>query len=291
MSGRRLDQTASLTAQFNAWQRAAESMQRDGLLNDPQSRWFVTHPLLRAALASPTVAGWGLRLVDRWCAGLHALIVLRRRVSDDEVRSAARSGIGQVVMLGAGFDTSSQQLGSLPVTVFEVDAPTTQQAKQHLIAEHRGDESRLVWVPCDFERDDLTSRLLGAGFDTAAPSLVVWLGVTYYLTEAALESTLAQLTKLCAPGSRLVLDYGDPDIVGPDSRRREVRRGSRSVSRRGEPYRTGMTARQADELLARQGFQTTEQLRIPELLRRYDPTGARALAPGDWTTVVTARRG
>lgn len=51
-----------------------------------------------------------------------------------------------------------------------------------------------------------------------------------------------------------------------------------------------MTARQADELPARQGFQITEQLRIPELLRRYDPTGARALAPGDWTTVVTARR-
>lgn len=123
MPQRRLDQTASLTAQFNAWQRAAESLQRDGLLRDPQSGWFVTNPLLRAAMAYSSIARWALRLVDRWCAGLHALIVLRRRVSDDEVRSAANAGITQIVVLGAGFDTSSQHLGSLPVTVFEVDAP------------------------------------------------------------------------------------------------------------------------------------------------------------------------
>lgn len=136
----------------------------------------------------------------------------------------------------------------------------------------------------------MTSHLLDTGFDTAATALVVWLGVTYYLTESALESTLAQLARLCAPDSRLVMDYGDPDIVGTDSPRPEVRRASQSVIRRGEPYRTGMTAAQVDNLLARHGFQTVEHLRVPDLLRRYDPADARRLARGDWTAVVTARR-
>ncbi|MBA0048319.1 SAM-dependent methyltransferase [Mycobacteroides sp. LB1] len=287
MPQRRLDQSASLTAQFNAWQRAAESLQGDGLLNDPQSGWFVTNPLLRVAMLSPTAANWGLRLLDRWCRGLHAHIVLRRRVSDAELRSAADAGITQVVILGAGFDTTSQHLGSLPVTVFEVDAPSTQREKRRLLESH-GVHPR--WVPCDFEHDDLTIQLLDAGFDTTAPALVVWLGVTYYLTGAALESTLAQLAKLCAPESRLVMDYGDPDIVGHDSPRPEVRRVSKSVTRRGEPYRTGMTAAQADELLAHHGFRTVDHLRVPDLLDRYDRSDGRRLARGDWQAVATARR-
>ncbi|TDZ79873.1 putative S-adenosyl-L-methionine-dependent methyltransferase [Mycobacteroides salmoniphilum] len=287
MPSRRLDQTASLTAQFNAWQRAAESMQRGGLLDDPQSGWFVTHPLFRLGLTSPTAARWGLRLLDRWCGGLHAHIIMRRRVSDHELRVAAASGITQLVVLGAGFDTSSQHLGSLPVTVFEVDTPSTQRDKRRLL-EHQGVQPR--WAPCDFERDDLTASLRAAGFDSAAPALVVWLGVTYYLTTPALESTLTKLTNLCAPGSRLVMDYGDPDIVGHDSPRPMVRRVSKSVTRRGEPYRTGMTAAHADELLARHGFQTVTHQRVPGLLDRYDPMNKRRLARGDWNAVLTAQR-
>lgn len=290
MPQRRLDHTASLTAQFNAWQRAAESMQREGILNDAQSGWFVTNPLLRIGLVSHMAARWSLRLVDRWCAGLHAHIVLRRRVSDDEVRSAADAGITQIVVLGAGFDTTSQHLGPSPVTVFEVDAPATQRVKQALMDKHPADLSRLVWVPCDFEHDDVTSRLLDARFDTGTPALVVWLGVTYYLTDRELESTLAQLAKLCAPRSRLVMDYGDPDIVGHHSPRPEVRRVSRSVTRRGEPYRTGMAAAQVDELFARHGFRTVEHLRVPDLLGRYDTANVRGLARGDWQAVATAQR-
>ncbi len=287
MSLRRLDQTASLTAQFNAWQRAAESLQTGALLDDPQSGWFVTHPAFRLGLASPTVARWGLRLLDRWCPGLHAHIVLRRRVSDDELRAAAASGISQVVILGAGFDTSSQHLGSLPAAVFEVDAPSTQHDKRRLLKRH-GFQPR--WVPCDFERDDVTTSLCNAGFDSARSALVVWLGVTYYLTPPALESTLAQLKNLCAPDSRLIMDYGDPDIVGHRSPRPDVRRVSRYVSRKGEPYRTGMTAAQVDELLAQHGFQAITHQRVPTLVDHYDPANSRRLARGDWNAVVTAHR-
>lgn len=287
MPPRRLDQTASLTAQFNAWQRAAESMQRGGLLDDPQSGWFVTHPLFRLGLTTATAARWGLRLLDRWCGGLHAHVTMRRRVSDDELRAAAASGIGQVVILGAGFDTTSAHVGSLTVTVFEVDAPSTQQDKRRLLESHG---IHPQWVPCDFEHDDLITCLGTAGFDPAAPALVVWLGVTYYLTTPALESTLTKLTKLCAPGSRLVMDYGDPDIVGHDSPRPMVRRVSKSVTRRGEPYRTGITAAHVDELLARHGFHTVSHQRVPGLLDRYDPLNKRRLARGDWNAVLTAQR-
>jgi len=166
-------------------------------------------------------------------------------------------------------------------------ALSTQHDKRRLL-KHHGFQPR--WVPCDFERDDVTTSLRNAGFDSAKAALVVWLGVTYYLTTPRTESTLAQLKKLCTPDTRLIMDYGDPDIVGHDSLRPDVRRVSRYVSRKGEPHRTGMTVTQVDELLAQHGFRTITHQRAPTLLDRYDPTNSRRLARGDWNTVVTAYR-
>ncbi|WP_082974900.1 SAM-dependent methyltransferase [Mycobacterium sp. E3247] len=292
MNNRRLDDTPSFTAQVNAWQRAAESIQPLGrrLLNDPQARWFVSHPALSVTLAHPRIANFGIRLLDLYCGGLHAHIVLRRRVADELLDSSIEWGISQLVLLGAGFDTTSEHVASRDILVFEVDAPTTQRAKQEILKRRSRSLENAIWVPCDFEHDDLVRLLTAAGFDVNAPSLVVWLGVTFYLTAAALDATFDQLRRICAPASRLIVDYGDRDIVGHNSTRPTVRRVSRSVTRRGEPYRTGMTATEVDALLQRHEFETTTHLRVPELLRRYDPGNKRRLSRGDYQAICIASR-
>ncbi|MDQ1655693.1 MAG: hypothetical protein QOD41_776, partial [Cryptosporangiaceae bacterium] len=69
----------------------------------------------------------------------------------------------------------------------------------------------LTYVPADLEHehDGLTSRLTGAGFDPDRPAIVAWLGVTMYLTAAAVASTLAALGGL-APGTEVAADYMRP---------------------------------------------------------------------------------
>ncbi|EUA03183.1 methyltransferase, TIGR00027 family protein [Mycobacterium kansasii 824] len=236
-TGRRLDRKASLTAQINAAQRAAETLQPPArrLLDDPYSRHYARHPMLRAMLAHRWLAGVALGVFDRRWGGLHAHIVLRVRYADDLCMAAIAEGIDQLVLLGAGFDTTSLRLAGQPVTIFEVDAPTTQAAKRSTTERllPRQANSRTVWVPVDFEHGALRERLLASGFDPERRSVVVWVGVSMYLTARAIDATLADLATVCAPGSRLLVDYIDAGVATATTRWASARRVTRVVARRG----------------------------------------------------------
>lgn len=290
MAGRRLDRRASLTAQVNAAQRAAETLQPPGrrLLDDPYSRHFVCHPALRALLTHRLPAGAALRAIDRLWGGLHAHIVLRVRYTDDVCDAAIRDGIDQVVLLGAGFDTTGLRRAGSAVRIFEVDAPATQRDKRSLTERLPPSQrsNQTVWVPCDFEQDALQERLVSSGFDPARPSIVVWLGVSMYLTDAAIDETLGDLAELSAPGSRLVVDYIDADVTTARPRWKSAGRVNRFVARRGEPYRSGFTATGLDDLLVAHGFTPHEHVAVPALLQRYDPAGVRRLANDDWLRIA-----
>ncbi|OBF88076.1 methyltransferase [Mycobacterium sp. 852002-51163_SCH5372311] len=294
LADRRLDRTASFTAQFNAAQRAAETLRPPGrrLLDDPYSRHFVEHPALRAMLARPRSADAALRLVDWVWGGLHAHIALRVRYADDACEAAIRAGIDQLVLLGAGFDTTSLRRATAPVRVFEVDAPTTQAHKRPVVERllPTARASEIIWVPCDFEQDVLRERLLASGFDPESASLIVWLGVTPYLTGGAIDTTLGDIAQICVPGSRLVVDYICTGVVAGRTEWRSARRVARVVARRGEPYRSEFTAAGLNEILAAHGFQPDEHLDVSALLRRYDPANKSGLAADDWLAVAAAKR-
>lgn len=292
--GRRLDRKASLTAEVNAAQRAAETLRPPGrrLLDDPYSRHYVQHRALRAILTHRRSADTALRVFDRLWGGLHAHIALRVRYADDVCDAAIGDGIDQLVLLGAGFDTTSLRRATAAVTVFEVDAPATQADKRpvtdRLLPSNRNGQT--VWVSCDFEKDSLAERLLDSGFDPARRCLVVWLGVTMYLTDGAIDSTLAHLAALCEPGSRLVVDYIAAGVVTSHTPWKSAGRVTRLVARRGEPYRSDFTEAALDAVLIAHGFEPRQHLCVPALLRRYDPAHASRLANDNWLSVASALR-
>jgi methyltransferase (TIGR00027 family) len=216
--------------------------------------------------------------------GPRACAVARTRLIDDLV-SDARSWIGQLVILGAGFDSRAYRLPGLEeVTVFEVDHPATQQAKREVLGRVlagivAGDP--LVWhvrfVPVDFERDDLGRALRGAGYRDSAPSLFVWEGVTNYLTSAAVDQTLGAVYGLAAGGSLLVFTYVDRAVLaGDDSRFPEARRWIEGVRRRGELWTFGLDPAEVAEFLARRGFGLIGDVSAAEAGERYfRPLGRR----------------
>ncbi|MBO0880667.1 MAG: SAM-dependent methyltransferase [Mycobacterium sp.] len=262
------------------------------LLNDTYSRHFVRDPVLRACLIHPLMSRAFIAVANRLCVGLHTYIVLRARYIDDVLKSAVRAGIDQLVLLGAGFDTTSLRTATpVPVKIFEVDAPATQQNKRLIFDRLRANlNNDIVWVPCHFEHDTLRQRLLTNGFDPTRRSLVVLAGVTTYLTRSAIEATLTDLATICAPGSDLVLDYVDTDVITGRTRFAGARRAAGLAARRGEPFRTGFTPIDIDNLLDTHGFRRHEQVGLPELLQRYAPTHARRPIGGDWQTITTATR-
>jgi methyltransferase (TIGR00027 family) len=139
---------------------------------------------------------------------MRVAMTTRSRYCEDRLLEAARRGVAQYVILGAGLDSfayRSPLLGRL--CVFEVDHPATQAWKRQRLADAAisiPDQVRFVAV--DLAVDSLAQRLLDTGFDPSRPAFVSWLGVTQYLTEAAIGATLDVIAGFC-PGTQLVIEY------------------------------------------------------------------------------------
>jgi methyltransferase (TIGR00027 family) len=261
------------------------------LLDDPFSRHFAGRykPLLLTALTARA----GIALLDSHFGGLHAHVVLRARYTDDVRQRAVADGIDQLAIIGAGFDTTCLRTPpNSTLTIFEVDAPTTQSIKRWII-ERAGlpvGGGDIRWVAVDFEREELREQLSRSGFDPHRRCLIVWLGVSFYLTPPAFHRTLAALGELCAPGSLLIVDYGDPELVTGSHRLRSARRATRAVRGRGEPYATGLTDDELAAALGEHGFAVRDRARVPDLVKRYAAAQPSRYSTDDWLGIVTAER-
>jgi hypothetical protein len=149
-----------------------------------------------------------------------AMVNRRCEFFDRTLREAVQaSGSQQVVVLGAGWDTRAYGwLAEANVRIFEVDTPPTQRAKKAALERAGIDAAQVTFVETDFGQRSWLDALQEHGFDPALPSYVLWEGVTMYLDEDAVRSTLASLEKL-APGSRIAFDYLSYELVdgGPHS--------------------------------------------------------------------------
>jgi broad specificity phosphatase PhoE len=75
--------------------------------------------------------------------------------------------------------------------IYEIDYPATQRAKRTALASADITiPSNLSFVPIDFERDSLADALRTANFDFGRKTFCSWLGVTQYLSSAAIIGTL-----------------------------------------------------------------------------------------------------
>jgi methyltransferase (TIGR00027 family) len=292
---RRVEGRASFTAQTCAARRAAENMQppRRRMLDDPHSRHFVQSPFLRACLIHPVVARGFIGLLNyAWGPAGHVFTVLRVRYSDDILDAALAAGIDQIILLGAGFDTTALRNSHTRARIFEVDAPTTQRVKRAVIENrHLSDREDLTtWVACDFEQDNLRETLLESGLDPARASVVIWIGVTAYLTQSAIDQTLGDLAAICAPGSELVVDYITAATSETPAGLRRWARDRGSSARRGEPWRSYFSSADMGALLASNGFQCREHMTTAELLARYVPAHDPQQLRNDRLELASAQR-
>ena len=279
----------SATAEIVCALRAAETLRPPGgrLIDDPYARHFLATDTYRLLTASRVTAALSRRGFDRLYPGYLAIVLLRNRCYEAALRRALADGVEQVVLLGAGYDTTSLRLRLGGATLFEVDAPPTQQAKREVIRRHGLPDHGVRYVPCDFERDTLSERLREHGFDSRARSLVAWWGVSFFLSEAAVRQTMADVASLTAPGSLFMFDYLDSTVVDGTTAFRGARRARAAVARRGEAYRFGLARDEAGQLVTSSGFEVEQNLSITELAELFAPFPYRT---DDFFGVITGRR-
>lgn len=131
----------------------------------------------------------------------------------DQVLGEAATNIDQVVILGAGWDTRAyEELKNADVRIFEVDTPATQQVKIAALQKAGIESSHVTFVETDFNQVSWIDALRRHGFDPARRTFVLWEGVTMYLPEDAVRSTLAAVAEL-GPGSLIAFDYFARELV------------------------------------------------------------------------------
>jgi methyltransferase (TIGR00027 family) len=197
---------------------------------------------------------------------------VRSRFAEDALASAFGRGTRQLVVLGAGLDTSAYRTTLEGLRVFEVDHPATQAWKRQRLTEAAIPiPSSLTFAPVDFERETLSDGLAAAGFDSAIQTFFTWLGVVPYLTEQAVFSTRGYIASLPG-GAQVVFDYPNPPVEGIDDDHVSAHKALvERVAAIGEPIRSHFETEALRSRLTALGFRELEDLGPREIRERYFP--------------------
>src|SRR5262245_37921206 len=129
-------------------------------------------------------------LIDGHWMGSRGTVVVRTRYIDDVLADALRSGVEQLVILGAGFDSRAYRMRGIErIRVFEVDHPMTQAEKKKMVVRRLGTlPPHVTFVPIDFGTHTLDTVMPDAGFRTAARTFFICEGVTHYLSAPTVDA-------------------------------------------------------------------------------------------------------
>ena len=232
----------------------------------------------------------GTGLYDRMAPGAVSFVVGRERYIDDFLKTCLGEGLYQVVLLGAGYDTRPYRIPGMEKTrVFEIDQAATQEDKlKRLEKVIHPLPANVTFLPVDFNTQSLGERLKSAGYNENSKTLFIWQGVTYFLTTAGVESTLAFIANHSGPGSAVVFDYFYNEILR-DPHRNEVKAMQRTAHAFGEDYTFGIDHGQVEPFLSQRGFKDVTSVTMEDLKPVYftGPNARRVVPSG--IEIVSAR--
>ncbi len=283
---------SSRTAEITAAMRAAETLMPPArrLFVDPYARTFLTRPSYRFLCSSRPIGRTALRIFDRAYGGLNIQHHLRNRYYERRLGESHGAGVRQVVMVGAGFDSLALRHDLEGTTVFEVDAPPTQATKKgRLRKAGLTPATEVVYVPCNFETDEIGASLLEHGFDPDRPAFAIFLGVSYYLTAAAVGKTLTDLAQATSEESELIVDYMDASVIDGTTPFRGGLNAAKAVAARGEPYIFGVERGGLGELVAGTGWAVEDDLDVAEMIARLAPPSGVWCRADDFMGVAALR--
>jgi methyltransferase (TIGR00027 family) len=268
------NRSAGSTAEAAAALRAAGTLIGERELANPDSMAaaFIAPGLRTSSLVKlPGLRRLAPRIIERMVPGGLWFEIARTRGMDQVVEEEVAAGAGQVVILGAGFDSRAYRMTDRlrSAVVFEVDHPETSRRKRERVRAVVGQEPGWVrYVTLDFNRDDLGQALERQGHDRSSRSVVVWSGVAPYLEPAGVDATLAWMAGQ-APGSVIVFDYCWREMVEATESYAGAETLRRRVAAQGEPFRFGIPRGRTREFLAQRGLELVEDMDAEQGMRRF----------------------
>lgn len=167
-------------------------------------------PFQRFLIKSKIIRNLGVKRHNKFTPGGYAYVLARTVFFDQVFLEAIESGTKQIVFLGAGYDSRAYRFRSLctDCKIIELDVRTTQEEKKHCL--EKADiklPPNITFAAINFNQQSLSEVLLDAGFDPRESSLFLWEGVSMYLDESAVDSTLQFVSNCQQKNSQIAFDY------------------------------------------------------------------------------------
>ncbi|MBZ8180845.1 class I SAM-dependent methyltransferase [Oscillatoria salina] len=214
-------------------------------------------------------------------------ILVREKYGDEVIEASIKAGCKQLLLLGSGYDTRFFRLASIQnnsVKTFEIDLPETiNDKKKCLIAKLKIIPHGLSLISLDLNKDNLNS-LVDYGFESEIPTIYIWQGVSYYLTQESIDKVLDYIKKQMTPNSVFVFDCCSPLMTFKNDRVPGINSNIERLAEIGEPYRFGMYSDEMELWLREKGFQNIQILQQNDLEERF--LERRTLPDNMWYVVT-----
>jgi methyltransferase (TIGR00027 family) len=283
--------TTKVPALRLAFLRAVESYhpEQERLFDDHFSRGLM--PGLWKIFLLPGLRHALVALTERVGPGFIGSLYCRTRYIDDALCDALKTGITQVVILGAGFDARAYRISDIEqIHVFELDLPATQRLKQKLLHKVVGKlPAHVSFAPIDFDRQDIEEVITAAGFRKGLKTFFIWEGVTQYLAAEAVNKAFRYMCAVARGGSEIVFTYIHQGIIDGTARSKADQKLVSSANRGGTPWIFGLAPSELAEYLNQRSLELVEEVWAPDFRTRYLKPCGRQINVFEGERVVLAR--
>ena len=207
--------------------------------------------------SSPGIMGWFL------CRDRYVDDILTECLKKKEVET--------VVNLGAGMDCRGYYIPGIErMRYFEVDHPDVIKKKVKQIKKIVGEfPDNVVYVPIDFQKQNLDVELKKAGYNLNSRTLFIWEAVSQYISKEANESTFNYIGQ-AAPGSKLVFSYILKSFIDGKYIHDGIKRLSKQFLKKNNPlFIFGFDPADMKDYLAKYSLALIEDIDSVEMQERY----------------------
>jgi methyltransferase (TIGR00027 family) len=223
---------------------------------------------------------WVLRIVqkigkgflERSSPGFYWYFQVRTKHIDAILKKSISSGIGQIVILGAGYDSRPYRFKEKlsGIRIFEVDFPgTLSSKKQKLIELYDSLPEHVTYVPIDFNSQSIQDVLLVNGYDPDMKTFFIWEGVSYYLPEKSVDSILEFVVNNSSSASLIAFDYAIRSFIEGDYSTYGSKKLADTWKKMGEPGLSGIEDGATERFLNERGLSIISDLGSGELEQIY----------------------
>ncbi len=268
---RRIESKTSRTAEMICLSRAASFYEREPHYKSDD---YIA-PKIVPKFMQPFLRSWLIRKFYKNTMapkGIYEYVIARTKFIDSVFKNAIAKEFDQILIFGAGFDSRGIRFldKNSQIKVFELDAPITQNAKLDQL-KRRGIEinPNIIFIPIDFNKESIGSKLIEAGFKKNRISLFILEGLTMYLTNEAVNSTFKLIEDFSGVGSEIVFDY----IYASVLRRENIYYGEKgifdTVMKANEAWSFGIEKGQIEAFLKNYNFTLIENNNSEDLENKY----------------------